>query len=945
METERPDLSQLIPPLPTNTQGVHRLLSAYRSGTSEIKNMLSQECNIILECKICQNMFRSLPNFISHKRAYCLRPAPPLSSILHDNKLPEYYSTIKAIEGELGRRDIDRIATRLAKTATVAGAEGVRGENPEASQNVAYYTAIADTIKSRRAARVEHTTMLSPLPGTSKAVSQTVRMEVADDLETVTEYEPPSKKTKAKKGDEKPVNAVSTPKTNDSGKTPSISHSKGDKKKDVPYTVLQYPCPLCKKFFSKPNGAYRHIRDIHKKNNEQLERMKNTIRKKAFLVTLNKKPPRPQSPPANNNNNNPPPKPVHKPPPMVQASTQLSKAQQEELKEWNDHTFTIDVGDHRCGYCGTKYERRAALLAHAKQCSKKTKEAAKKPAIQALLKNKGAANRKISAPMKIVRKYLNEDRGKMANGAKSPLKGNLRRSARHSGPEDKKSLKSDIRRSKTNMFPTIPLFRVKVPSSAELVVINSKATHSPPKLPPPVAPLQTPEVIEKLLKTHKSNASNILVRQVSDKPVLSPSKPSTPIKEPPAIASITPILTVKPKDGYPVNYFSPGSAETKLIGGGNSVQSSIQIRKDYTKSTLSGDDSVDGSSSVSVCSDKVDECAEKPPMASALVSLNKSKPPVLNANKPCSLDDDVRDVKVKEMSEVVETLHKETNVDKNSSSDQEEQKKAMPGKKVIPEAKEGSDSDASADPSAKADTKLADTPHLEEEAKTNSNKLDKPDNLVQKEKKSSALAPPPPSLKMKIIKLRAPSNVSSSVLGHIPVRLAEMPEKVVANKSKSFSSAESLVRMMFQRKDLSSKKDSPTADVAVLTGKDLWAVSSAASSDNVPAISTSVPEKRCSSIKTMKVAHVVKTEPADTAKSNSIPESEKASTSSEVSLKRQFPNLNVPAEYLTNEEFLGWDSSKPLRPLSWMDEPSLILATKFFRVKLKATKNRNPTTR
>jgi hypothetical protein len=43
-------------------------------------------------------MFRSLPNFISHKRAYCLRPAPPLERILHNNQLPEYYSNIEAIE-------------------------------------------------------------------------------------------------------------------------------------------------------------------------------------------------------------------------------------------------------------------------------------------------------------------------------------------------------------------------------------------------------------------------------------------------------------------------------------------------------------------------------------------------------------------------------------------------------------------------------------------------------------------------------------------------------------------------------------------------------------------------------------------------------------------------------------------------------------------------------
>jgi hypothetical protein len=32
---------------------------------------LSNECDIIYECKVCRNIFRSLANFISHKRCYC----------------------------------------------------------------------------------------------------------------------------------------------------------------------------------------------------------------------------------------------------------------------------------------------------------------------------------------------------------------------------------------------------------------------------------------------------------------------------------------------------------------------------------------------------------------------------------------------------------------------------------------------------------------------------------------------------------------------------------------------------------------------------------------------------------------------------------------------------------------------------------------------------------
>ena len=37
----------------------------------QVVHVLLNECNIIYECKVCFNMFRSLANFISHKRSFC----------------------------------------------------------------------------------------------------------------------------------------------------------------------------------------------------------------------------------------------------------------------------------------------------------------------------------------------------------------------------------------------------------------------------------------------------------------------------------------------------------------------------------------------------------------------------------------------------------------------------------------------------------------------------------------------------------------------------------------------------------------------------------------------------------------------------------------------------------------------------------------------------------
>lgn len=37
----------------------------------QLKGLLSNECDLLYECKVCRNIFRSLANFISHKRVYC----------------------------------------------------------------------------------------------------------------------------------------------------------------------------------------------------------------------------------------------------------------------------------------------------------------------------------------------------------------------------------------------------------------------------------------------------------------------------------------------------------------------------------------------------------------------------------------------------------------------------------------------------------------------------------------------------------------------------------------------------------------------------------------------------------------------------------------------------------------------------------------------------------
>ena len=50
---------------------VEQIVNGIHYGSAEVRNYLRNECDMILECKVCRNLFRSFPNFVAHKRVYC----------------------------------------------------------------------------------------------------------------------------------------------------------------------------------------------------------------------------------------------------------------------------------------------------------------------------------------------------------------------------------------------------------------------------------------------------------------------------------------------------------------------------------------------------------------------------------------------------------------------------------------------------------------------------------------------------------------------------------------------------------------------------------------------------------------------------------------------------------------------------------------------------------
>ncbi|PAV73170.1 hypothetical protein WR25_14287 isoform B [Diploscapter pachys] len=71
MTTSKEDVAALYPPVQSGVEGVGALVKATVAGSAEMKKLLLQECDYVLECKFCRALFRAVTNFVTHKRLYC----------------------------------------------------------------------------------------------------------------------------------------------------------------------------------------------------------------------------------------------------------------------------------------------------------------------------------------------------------------------------------------------------------------------------------------------------------------------------------------------------------------------------------------------------------------------------------------------------------------------------------------------------------------------------------------------------------------------------------------------------------------------------------------------------------------------------------------------------------------------------------------------------------
>ncbi|XP_037029904.1 zinc finger protein 800 [Bradysia coprophila] len=358
------DLSILQKPIQTSITGFKEVVKAYKDGTEEIKLLLSNECDIIYECKACRNIFRSLANFISHKRTYCTTNFNS-SQHFHFRQNDQDIATIiehsdaqsNSKETKEHVRDLGSIIDRLMRREQTSQVITLSDLYDQASQNLTQ----DEVIKKKQILQ------LDKMVNSDVAVYQTLKKEDGDSIKKeVNEIHDMFENVQTVLG---PDGKVSGGGGNTAGqsialKTESMRFSckicsrkfitekmlkLHIKAKHIPSTNV-YPCNACPRTFLLPAGLIRHLNNDHKKPMRRIRLMREAIFKRRTRKDE-----------------------VQSKGPNRELSRLQNGNREPTARSWqSDNIEKIKVSSI-CIFCAKSFERRAALITHTKNCAQRGK--------------------------------------------------------------------------------------------------------------------------------------------------------------------------------------------------------------------------------------------------------------------------------------------------------------------------------------------------------------------------------------------------------------------------------------------------------------------------------------------------------------------------------------------------------------------------------------------
>ncbi|XP_055680649.1 uncharacterized protein LOC129788532 [Lutzomyia longipalpis] len=377
------DLSILRKPISTSITGFNEARKAYENGTDEMRQLLANECDIVYECKVCRNIFRSLANFISHKRVYC-RHKFNASQHFHfpsNGFIDQDISTIIQAEQEYTNYSVkDKPPEQVSKDlSSIIERLTARRNVDRVMKLTDFYDRVNHKLTQNEVLQKNHVLQLDATSTSSVAVYQTLKQTDTDSIRTEVEEVRSllmDNKTvlgpdgKAIRMDElarmPPVcsvedldGAMQQPEQTISC---DICHVKFATEKTLKLhleakhinSTYVYPCPACPQTFLVPAAVIRHLSNDHKKSLKRIRLMRDTIYKKRVRMDE-----------------------VHvKGPSRELVRLQTDQERQEaDNKAWLENVENYDVSQSMCTYCGKTFERRAVLTTHLLSCRQKQRSA------------------------------------------------------------------------------------------------------------------------------------------------------------------------------------------------------------------------------------------------------------------------------------------------------------------------------------------------------------------------------------------------------------------------------------------------------------------------------------------------------------------------------------------------------------------------------------------
>jgi hypothetical protein len=326
-------------PVNLGSKNVRGIIKSVTDGTAEVKDLILNECDVIFECKSCRSLFRSLCNFLEHKRQFCLTHACEKMLLYHPQRIRQ---ETDARLPETGNDDMSLQMIEPADPAAAAASSdtpaviekteilsnGIQIPAPRRARRLDVCIQKLTQDKQRTVAQKVPALILTPITGTTQAVSQSQ----VTDMELEADNAEPDAEADAKvshndlngHGTDQPAADDSAMAQDQSPGPPAASATSDviDKVAQAPPAAapikkktgrsarcgicgsdfvsnktlrvhmktlhasqrLIYPCPFCCLTFTQICNATRHMHQVHKKGKLDVKRLRDIVRMRAKVA-------------------------------------------------------------------------------------------------------------------------------------------------------------------------------------------------------------------------------------------------------------------------------------------------------------------------------------------------------------------------------------------------------------------------------------------------------------------------------------------------------------------------------------------------------------------------------------------------------------------------------------------------------------------------------------